>query len=312
VILLAEHDEPSLAAKKKRQHVALKTATSTPKNRVWNFFGSALGRISCEPASTPETATGSVQFSYETASGQAYYYTRDHEGSVREMCNSSGSILARYSYDPYGRTMLVTGSNLSTKQYAGMYMHQTSGLYLTKYRGFDSSTGRWLSRDPLPNAEKSQGPNLYEYVKNDPIDMTDPLGLKTCWKYVIMTNYGDSPGDKVGNHGNKLGPGDAAVGYNNPPVPHTGNGPGSMPGPGATPVLPIGTQVTTYPNTGGSSNVTVNDIGNYDKVHPDLAPSPSDFIDIWNPKKSKHGDSTEGWISIEVDKCKDCPPGWGG
>jgi RHS repeat-associated protein len=175
-----------------------------------------------------------------------------------------------------------------------------------------SGRAEWLSRDPLPNAEKSQGPNLYEYVKNDPIDMTDPLGLKTCWKYVIMTNYGDSPGDKVGNHGNKLGPGDAAVGYNNPPVPHTGNGPGSMPGPGATPVLPIGTQVTTYPNTGGSSNVTVNDIGNYDKVHPDLAPSPSDFIDIWNPKKSKHGDSTEGWISIEVDKCKDCPPGWGG
>jgi len=36
----------------------------------------------------------------------------------------------------------------------------------------------WLSRDPLPDAERSQGPNLYEYVKNDPSDLVDPLGLK--------------------------------------------------------------------------------------------------------------------------------------
>jgi RHS repeat-associated protein len=180
VILLAEHDEPSLAAKKKQRHVALKTATSTPKNRVWNFFGSALGRISCEPASTPETATGSVQFSYETASGQAYYYTRDHLGSTRELCNSSGSIVARYSYDPYGRATLVSGTNLATKQYAGEYAHQPSGLNLTQYRVYDPNTGRWYSRDPLEDAERMEGPNLYAYVQDDPINLTDPFGLYSC------------------------------------------------------------------------------------------------------------------------------------
>ncbi len=177
MILLAEHDEPSLAAKKKQQHVASETATSTPKNRVWNFLRSPLGRTGSDHDLSAETATGSVQYSYKNASGQGYYYTRDHLGSVRELCNGSGSIVARYSYDPYGRTTLASGTNLATFQYAGMYMHQPSGLNLTKYRAYDPNTGRWLSRDPLKMVEAKIGPNLYEYVKDDPIAKVDPLGL---------------------------------------------------------------------------------------------------------------------------------------
>lgn len=43
--------------------------------------------------------------------------------------------------------------------------------------GYDPTIGRWLSRDPLANAEMSQGPNLYGYVGNDPVNRIDPLGL---------------------------------------------------------------------------------------------------------------------------------------
>jgi RHS repeat-associated protein len=177
VILLAEHDEPSLAAKKKQRPVALEKATPTPKNRVWNFFGSPLGQIRSESDLSAETATGSVQFSYENASGRAYYYTRDHLGSIREMLNSSGTIVARYSYDPYGRTTLVSGSNLATFQYANYYAHQASGLEFAVYRAYDPSTGRWLGRDPV--AERG-GLNLYGYVGNNPFDREDPLGLCQC------------------------------------------------------------------------------------------------------------------------------------
>ncbi len=78
--------------------------------------------------------------------------------------------------DPYGRTTLVSGTNLATFQYAGMYVHQPSGLNLTLFRAYDPSTARWLSRDPLKDAERRLGPNLYEYCLNDPVRYNDPDG----------------------------------------------------------------------------------------------------------------------------------------
>ena len=110
-----------------------------------------------------------------------YYYTRDHLGSVRELLNSSGTILTRYSYDAYGNTTTsyLSGSTDATFQYAGMQVHLPSGKYLTWRRIYDALIGRWFSRDPMRGAERSQGPNLYEYVANNPIDDTDPSGLCT-------------------------------------------------------------------------------------------------------------------------------------
>jgi uncharacterized protein RhaS with RHS repeats len=39
--------------------------------------------------------------------------------------------------------------------------------------------GRWLARDPLPNAEIKQGLNLYKYVDNEPFKWVDELGRQT-------------------------------------------------------------------------------------------------------------------------------------
>jgi RHS repeat-associated protein len=112
----------------------------------------------------------------EQIGGTAYFYTRDHLGSVREMTDSNGTIQARYSYDPYGRATQVSGSMASDFQYAGYYEHAGSGLNLTLFRAYDPNTGKWLSRDPIA---ENGGINLYGYTGNDPIKLRDVLGLST-------------------------------------------------------------------------------------------------------------------------------------
>lgn len=106
-----------------------------------------------------------------------YFYTRDHLGSVRELTDSVGNVRARYAYDPFGRRTRLTGDLEADFGFAGMFWCSEAGLSLTRFRAYDPALGRWLSRDPLEDAEAEEDPNLYSYVGGNPINLTDPLGL---------------------------------------------------------------------------------------------------------------------------------------
>ncbi|CAN5548853.1 hypothetical protein BH10CYA1_BH10CYA1_61350 [soil metagenome] len=86
----------------------------------------------------------------EQVGGTNYFYTRDRNDSVREMTNSSGGVQSQFNYDPYGRPTQVAGTSVTPAfGYAGMYIHQPSGLNLAVDRAYDPSLGRWISRDPI-------------------------------------------------------------------------------------------------------------------------------------------------------------------
>jgi RHS repeat-associated protein len=106
-----------------------------------------------------------------------FVYTRDHLNSIRELIDTSGTVRARYSYDPFGRSTKLSGDVESDFGFGGMFWSGETSLNLTLFRAYDANAGRWLSRDPLENAEMSQGPNLYAYVLNNPVNLTDILGL---------------------------------------------------------------------------------------------------------------------------------------
>jgi RHS repeat-associated protein len=149
------------------------TVNST-KNYLW------IGSEIAEERDASNTVTKRFFPQGEQQSGTNYYYARDHLGSVREMLNSSGTIVARYAYDAYGNTTVVSGSNLATFQYATLYAHQPSGLELPTFRGgYDPTLGRWIQRDY--KGERG-GLNLYGYVGDDPINSIDPLGFGS-WKF---------------------------------------------------------------------------------------------------------------------------------
>lgn len=71
-------------------------------------------------------------------------------------------------------------------------------------------------------------------------------------------------------------------------------------------VLPFGTPVRVIYEDGTMFEGKVADVGAFDKKHPDKA-KPEDWIDVWNPEKSKKYISSQGCVQIEVnDECP-CP-----
>ena len=107
----------------------------------------------------------------------AYFYTRDHLGSIRELTDGGGNVRARYAYDPFGRRTQVTGDVAADFGFAGMLWSAEVSLNIARFRAYDPEVGRWLSRDPLQNAEADEGPNLYLYAAENPVNVRDPLGL---------------------------------------------------------------------------------------------------------------------------------------
>jgi RHS repeat-associated protein len=111
------------------------------------------------------------------ATAGAYLYTRDHLGSVHALTDGSGRVRARYAYDAFGRQVKLAGDVDADFGFAGMFWTPEAGLNLTLFRTYAPTLGRWLSRDPLWEAEFEVGANLFVYSNNDPINQRDRFGL---------------------------------------------------------------------------------------------------------------------------------------
>jgi RHS repeat-associated protein len=141
--------------------------------KQWVWCG---GAQPCEERDASNNVTKRFFNQGEQIGISSYFFTHDHLGSVREMTDANGNLIARYDYDPYGRRTLVSGTDLADFSFTGDYYHAASGLDLTVTRAYDANLGRWLSRDTIG---ENGGINLYRYVGNSPINAIDPFGLQT-------------------------------------------------------------------------------------------------------------------------------------
>lgn len=116
-----------------------------------------------------------------------YFYSRDHLGSVRELVDDAGSVRARFNYDPYGAQSRISGDLDVDFGFTGHFYHAETGLDLTWFRAYEPKLARWLSRDPLMNAERWIVSNLYAYADNNPVNRVDPDGLEDVdpWCFAV-------------------------------------------------------------------------------------------------------------------------------
>jgi RHS repeat-associated protein len=250
------------------------TVTST-KQLVWD------GSTVAEERNVSNTVTKRFYAQGEQISGTSYYYTRDHLGSVREMVDNSGTIQARYDYDPYGRVTKVSGSMDSDFQYAGYYEHATSGLNLTLFRAYDPIAARWLSRDPI------SGTNLYAYVGNNPIGWLDPQGL--CKVEIRYNQIGSIPGLGPYYHSYVVttDPSGAQTYYRAGP---SGGGPSG----GSSGQLSGGSSGSGSATAGGSSSPGSSGSGN--STSPGATPNGGGNNGSWGPIQAESGPYVPGTV----------------
>ncbi len=106
-----------------------------------------------------------------TSGGTKTYFHSNHQGSIVAVTDSSGAVLNRFRYGPYGESSALSGTSHG---YTGQRYDSETGLYYYKMRHYSPKLGRFLQADPIAYGG---GLNFYSYVGNSPNRMTDSSGL---------------------------------------------------------------------------------------------------------------------------------------
>jgi RHS repeat-associated protein len=109
-----------------------------------------------------------------------YHFVHNGTGNVSHLTDSAGSVAQKYNFEAFGNVVAKTGSLVNSRLFQTKEANAKSGLIYFGARWYNPTLGRWLSPDPLGIVD---GPNIYAYLNNDPVNKTDPWGL--CFN----TNY---------------------------------------------------------------------------------------------------------------------------
>jgi RHS repeat-associated protein len=105
---------------------------------------------------------------------QRFFYHTDGLGSITELTDSTGAVAQAYVYDSFGQIVQQAGTLPNLYTYTGREFDPESGLYYYRARYYDAGVGRFLQEDLW---KPIKGMNLYGYVRNNPVNRTDPSGL---------------------------------------------------------------------------------------------------------------------------------------
>ncbi|MFM9873934.1 MAG: RHS repeat-associated core domain-containing protein [Fimbriimonadaceae bacterium] len=113
--------------------------------------------------------------------------------------SASQVVSASKVFDAFGNQLSSSGSWKSAFGYAGGFGYQSdldSGLKLLGHRYYDSSTGRFLTRDPAKD-----GRNWYGYCNGQPVSQSDAVGLRPAFLYKLVDKF-----DEIWKWGKTINP----------------------------------------------------------------------------------------------------------
>lgn len=165
------------------------TTTHFYYNEEWQVILEAEGT---------STITPTVMYSYHPhyvdaiahrmRANDSHAYLHDANYNVTAILDSSGNVVERYDYTPYGEAIIldanfapdsIAGDGLSdisnTILYTGRWVDPFTGLQLNRNRWYHQQLGRWVTRDPIKYGGGS--PNLFQYSGSNPAVLRDPSGL---------------------------------------------------------------------------------------------------------------------------------------
>jgi RHS repeat-associated protein len=126
-----------------------------------------------------------------------YFYLHDRLGSVREVINTSGSVVHHYTYGPFGQTIESSHESQAPSNefmFTGQWYDPEIGQYYLRARMYDPQLIRFTAYDPVTGKfEEPMTLHKYLYCLNAPINRADPSGL-----LYFDLNYTYSAGTGVG------------------------------------------------------------------------------------------------------------------
>jgi RHS repeat-associated protein len=102
-------------------------------------------------------------------------FLTDELGSTVALADGSGTLRSTYTYDPFGATAAAGDPSDNKQQFTGRENDGT-GLDYLRARYYSPTLARFISQDPL--GLDGGDTNLFAYVGGDPVNSTDPSGLR--------------------------------------------------------------------------------------------------------------------------------------
>ncbi len=117
--------------------------------------------------------------------GIPYYFLKNLQGDIIAITDQNGEVVARYTYDAWGKCDISVNSTNATiaeinpYRYRSYYFDTETGLYYLQSRYYDPVVGRFINADDIAYVDfdgSMASKNIFTYCNNSPVKYYDPDG----------------------------------------------------------------------------------------------------------------------------------------